>query len=239
MAGLAGHDYIRRKKGGRIPDDAVARTALHEVAHLIRGHQNLVIGEDAVKDLDNGGHCSLETACILNSSAGKDAADVEQKILARPIAPKCAPVSRRGNSRRQRPNGLNRGLLLLFIHVERSVALFWTAGDLENKLRLFQDYFNRQRVHSGLGRATASPEAPRTPLNFSSYRYSSTVRPLPDADCRVISGIRQGQAANTDVNSLGWMSGGRYGQPAEKACERAAFGGRGKLWAQNFDSEMS
>jgi hypothetical protein len=30
-------------------------------------------------------------------------------------------------------------------------TLFWTAIDLENKLRLFQDYFNRQRVHSGLG----------------------------------------------------------------------------------------
>jgi len=29
-------------------------------------------------------------------------------------------------------------------------TLFWTANDLENKLRLFQDYFNRQRVHSGL-----------------------------------------------------------------------------------------
>ncbi len=82
---------FEEKKGGRIPDDVVARTALHEVAHLIRGHRNLVIGEDAVKDLDNGEHCSLETACILNSSAGKDAADVELKILARPIAPKCAP----------------------------------------------------------------------------------------------------------------------------------------------------
>ena len=45
----------------------------------------------------------------------------------------------------------------LFIHVERSVALFWTAGDLENRLQLFQDYFNRQRVHSGFGSATASP----------------------------------------------------------------------------------
>src|SRR5215471_4021291 len=29
-------------------------------------------------------------------------------------------------------------------------TLFWTATDLENKLRLFQDYFNRHRVHSGL-----------------------------------------------------------------------------------------
>jgi len=29
-------------------------------------------------------------------------------------------------------------------------TLFWTAAALENKLRLFQVYFNRQRVHSGL-----------------------------------------------------------------------------------------
>ena len=71
------------------------RTALHEVAHLIRGHRNLVIGEEDYRSL--------------------------------------------------------------FIHVERSVALFWTAGDLENQLRLFQDYFNRQPVHSGFGSATASP----------------------------------------------------------------------------------
>src|SRR5437867_12398191 len=28
-------------------------------------------------------------------------------------------------------------------------TLFWTAADLENKLRLFQDYFNRQRAQSG------------------------------------------------------------------------------------------
>src|SRR5215472_12747711 len=26
-------------------------------------------------------------------------------------------------------------------------TLFWTTTDLENQLRLFQDYFNRQRVH--------------------------------------------------------------------------------------------
>jgi len=33
-------------------------------------------------------------------------------------------------------------------------TLFWTAADLEEKLRLFQDYFNQHRTHSGLeGRA--------------------------------------------------------------------------------------
>jgi transposase InsO family protein len=50
-------------------------------------------------------------------------------------------------------------------------TLFWTAADLENKLRLFQDYFNRRRVHSGLdGRLPDSRETP-TPLNFDSYRW--------------------------------------------------------------------
>jgi putative transposase len=29
-------------------------------------------------------------------------------------------------------------------------TLFWTAADLEEKLRAFQDYFNGHRVHSGL-----------------------------------------------------------------------------------------
>src|SRR5262249_44669023 len=36
-------------------------------------------------------------------------------------------------------------------------TLFWTGADLENKLRLFQDYFNRQRVHSGLGGRLPEP----------------------------------------------------------------------------------
>ena len=57
-------------------------------------------------------------------------------------------------------------------------TLFWTAADLENKLRLFQDYFNRQRVHSGLGGRLPDPETARTPLNFSSYRWQQHCRGL-------------------------------------------------------------
>ena len=50
-------------------------------------------------------------------------------------------------------------------------TLFWTATDLENKLRLFQGYFNWQRVHSGLrGRLPDLAEG-TTPLNFDSYRW--------------------------------------------------------------------
>jgi hypothetical protein len=55
-------------------------------------------------------------------------------------------------------------------------TLFWTAADLENKLQLFQDYFNRQRVHSGLGGRLPDPEAVRTPLPFSSYRWQQHCR---------------------------------------------------------------
>jgi len=53
-----------------------------------------------------------------------------------------------------------------------------TAADLENKLRLFQDYFNRQRVHSGLEGRLPDPEAARTPLNVSSYRWQQHCRGL-------------------------------------------------------------
>lgn len=76
---------------GRIPDDVIARTAIHEVAHLIRGSWNLKVEDAALKDLDAGGHCSRETPCVLNSSAAKDAAGVEENILKRPVAPKCVP----------------------------------------------------------------------------------------------------------------------------------------------------
>jgi hypothetical protein len=50
-------------------------------------------------------------------------------------------------------------------------TLFWTATDLENKLRLFQGYFNRQRVHSGLRGRLPDPAERTTPLNFDSYRW--------------------------------------------------------------------
>jgi hypothetical protein len=41
-----------------IPEEVIARTALHEVAHLARGHQCAVQGEVVIGDLDEGGHCS-------------------------------------------------------------------------------------------------------------------------------------------------------------------------------------
>jgi len=56
-------------------------------------------------------------------------------------------------------------------------TLFWTAIDLENKLRLFQDYFNRQRVHSCLGGRLPDPEA-TTALRLDSYRWQQLCRRL-------------------------------------------------------------
>jgi len=57
-------------------------------------------------------------------------------------------------------------------------TLFWTATDLENKLPLFQDYFNRHRVHSGLRGRLPDPEEGTTPLNFVSYRWQQHCRDL-------------------------------------------------------------
>ena len=57
-------------------------------------------------------------------------------------------------------------------------TLFWTAADLENKLRLFQDYFNYQRVHSGVEGRLPDAEATGTPLSFSSYRWQPHCRGL-------------------------------------------------------------
>ena len=57
-------------------------------------------------------------------------------------------------------------------------TLFWTSADLEQKLRLFKDYFNRQRVHSGLGGQLPDPEEATTLLKFDSYRWQPHCRGL-------------------------------------------------------------
>jgi hypothetical protein len=48
----------------------------------------------------------------------------------------------------------------------------------EDKLRLFQDYFNRQRVHSGLEGRLPEPGEAKVPLNFASYRWQQHCRGL-------------------------------------------------------------
>jgi hypothetical protein len=57
-------------------------------------------------------------------------------------------------------------------------TLFWTAADLEEKLRDFQNYFNKHRVHSGLKGQPPDPEDAGTPLNFASYRWQQHCRGL-------------------------------------------------------------
>jgi transposase InsO family protein len=57
-------------------------------------------------------------------------------------------------------------------------TLFWTAADLEEKLRAFQDYFNKHRVHSGLKGQLPDPEDTGAPLNFASYRWQKHCRGL-------------------------------------------------------------
>lgn len=57
-------------------------------------------------------------------------------------------------------------------------TLFWTAGDLEEKLGAFQHYFNEHRVHSGLqGRLPDGAEG-KAPLDFASYRWRRHCRGL-------------------------------------------------------------
>ena len=57
-------------------------------------------------------------------------------------------------------------------------TLFWTAADLEEKLRAFQDYFNRHRVHSGLEGRLPNPGGGKTTLDFASYRWHRHCRGL-------------------------------------------------------------
>ena len=57
-------------------------------------------------------------------------------------------------------------------------TLFWTAADLEQKLRTFQNYFNKHRVHSGLEGQLPDPEDAGAALNFASYRWQQHCRGL-------------------------------------------------------------
>ena len=57
-------------------------------------------------------------------------------------------------------------------------TLFWTAADLEQKLRAFQDYFNRHRVHSGLKGRLPEPDEANATLDFASYRWQPHCRGL-------------------------------------------------------------
>ncbi|HEX8816675.1 MAG TPA: integrase core domain-containing protein, partial [Terriglobales bacterium] len=54
-------------------------------------------------------------------------------------------------------------------------TLFWTAADLEEKLRAFQHYFNRHRVHSGLKGRLPEPGEEKVTLTSPPTGGSSIV----------------------------------------------------------------
>ena len=57
-------------------------------------------------------------------------------------------------------------------------TFFWTATDLEEKLRDFQHYFNMHRAHGGLGGRLPIPAVEREPVSFASYRWQKHCRGL-------------------------------------------------------------
>ena len=55
-------------------------------------------------------------------------------------------------------------------------TLFWTAADLEEKLLLFQHYFNGHRTHAGLEGRLPEPGGARATANFGSYQWQQHCR---------------------------------------------------------------
>ena len=58
---------------------------------------------------------------------------------------------------------------------------FWTARDLERKLELFKDYYNRERTHDSLDGVTPAAKAENTTrrsLDLTRYRWRSHFRGL-------------------------------------------------------------
>jgi hypothetical protein len=54
----------------------------------------------------------------------------------------------------------------------------WTATDMENKLRGFQDYYNEHRCHAGRDGATPDESADNKILDISNYRWEKHSRGL-------------------------------------------------------------
>ena len=57
-------------------------------------------------------------------------------------------------------------------------TLFWSSADLEEKLRIFQNYFNGHRTHSGLEGQLPEPGVASATLHFASYRWQQHCRGL-------------------------------------------------------------
>jgi hypothetical protein len=56
--------------------------------------------------------------------------------------------------------------------------LFWTTGDLENKLLDFRTYFNNHRTHTSLEARTPVTPMPRPIANLRSFRWQPHCRSL-------------------------------------------------------------
>ena len=57
-------------------------------------------------------------------------------------------------------------------------TFFWTATDLENKLRAYQAYYNGHRCHSDRDGATANDSKPGEAINICNYRWDKHCRGL-------------------------------------------------------------
>ena len=57
-------------------------------------------------------------------------------------------------------------------------TFFWTATDLENKLRNYQRYFNECRAHSGRDGATPVETSDRKVVDINQYRWKKHCRGL-------------------------------------------------------------
>ena len=57
-------------------------------------------------------------------------------------------------------------------------TFFWTATDLENKLRAYQRYFNECRTHSGRDGATPTETSGNTVADINKYRWKKHCRGL-------------------------------------------------------------
>jgi transposase InsO family protein len=57
-------------------------------------------------------------------------------------------------------------------------TLFWTASDLENKLREYQCYYNENRCHSGRDGATPIKSANKKVIDINEYRWIKHCRGL-------------------------------------------------------------
>jgi hypothetical protein len=58
---------------------------------------------------------------------------------------------------------------------------FWNARDLQRKLSCFQDFYNRERAHQGIGGGLPEPEpdnATRNTASLDNYRWKSCCRGL-------------------------------------------------------------